>query len=198
MTNYRTYALGTAGVTLAMAALAALSTPSEAWARSEAFETPSIQAGATQAPAVEQDATDSSLPALDTAPAVQAPAIDDANDPDIICMAKVVHHEAANQPRIGQLAVAQLIRHRTRVAGFAGSACGVANQRGQFFNTGAYRPAKDARWQVALAVAREAMRDDAAQVVPGALFFCAKRATASAFMRSRQQLAVVGGHVFYR
>jgi len=122
-----------------------------------------------------------------------------AVDPELECMAKVVHHEAGNQSRQGQLAVAQLIVNRMESGRFADTICGVANQPGQFFQTASYNPDRSgAQWKSALAVSRQARRGTTADVVPGALFFRASYASATRFFRSRQQVATLGGHVFYR
>ncbi|MFS0736434.1 cell wall hydrolase [Sphingomonas sp. 1P06PA] len=120
-------------------------------------------------------------------------------DAETTCMAKVVHHEAANQPRDGQLAVAQLIMHRKELGRFASSVCGVVHQPGQFFNTNAYNPNRsDPRWATAVAVAREAMSGETAAVVPGAIFYHAAYQPAPRFFRSRQRVATLGDHIFYR
>jgi hypothetical protein len=59
-------------------------------------------------------------------------------DAELECMAKVVHHEAANQSLQGQLAVAQLILNRVKSPLFPKTICAVVNQPGQFFSTRAY------------------------------------------------------------
>jgi N-acetylmuramoyl-L-alanine amidase len=119
-------------------------------------------------------------------------------DPELECIAKVVHHEAANQPRDGQLAVAQLIMNRVESGRFPDTPCKVANQPGQFFNTHAYRPRKDSRWDMAVDVAREARDGATADVVPGAYFYHAAYQAPNRFFQSRQRVAVLGDHVFYR
>lgn len=119
-------------------------------------------------------------------------------DPELECIAKVVHHEAANQPREGQLAVAQLILNRVESGRFADTPCKVANQPGQFFNTHAYRPRKDARWDMAVDVAREARNGASPDVVPGAYFYHAAYQAPNRFFQGRQRVAVLGDHVFYR
>jgi spore germination cell wall hydrolase CwlJ-like protein len=113
-------------------------------------------------------------------------------------MAKVVHHEAANQPLQGQLAVAQLILNRTTADGFAKTICGVVNQPGQFFHIARYRaPRKDPRWATAVAIARIA-RDGALEpVAPGALYYHANYVKPS-WMMKRVRVAQIGAHIFYR
>jgi N-acetylmuramoyl-L-alanine amidase len=141
------------------------------------------------------------VPAEITAPIVQATQIA-ATQPDeesVTCLAKVVHHEASNQSRSGQVAVAQTLVNRMKAGGrFGSTICEVANQRGQYFKTAAYRPHKDERWETALDVARDTLRGGEDQVVPGAMFFRAAYIPATNFFRTRQRIAAVGDHVFYR
>lgn len=123
---------------------------------------------------------------------VQAPAPDAAG---VECVAKVILHEAGNQPRVGQVAVAQVIRTRLKAGRFGGDACAVVNQRGQFFATAAYHPARDdARWSTAVAIAASTLAGEGEEVAPGALFFH----TVAAPMASRVRIAQIADHVFYR
>lgn len=120
-------------------------------------------------------------------------------DAELECMAKVVVHEAGNQSRRGQLAVAQLIMNRIVSGRFPTTACGVANQRGQFFATASYNPPRDsAPWASAVEVSRQAREGNAEPVAPGALFFHAAYASADSFFRTRQRVATLGDHIFYR
>ena len=117
---------------------------------------------------------------------------------ELECMAKVVHHEAANQSREGQLAVAQLMMNRMESGRFADTICGVAAQRGQFFDVDSYSPRQDARWDTALDVSREALAEAGRAVVPGALFYHAATQPATTFFRTRHRVAQLGDHIFYR
>lgn len=121
-------------------------------------------------------------------------------DRDTECMAKVIMHEAANQPRSGQLAVAQLIMNRVGQERFGETVCEVVNQPGQFFRTSSYHPRRDSdRWSNAVEVAREAIEGDGEQVVQGgALFYHASYQSPNAFFRTRTRLSTVGDHIFYR
>ena len=127
-----------------------------------------------------------------------APASSDASAPDpaaVECVAKVIVHEAGNQPRVGQVAVAQVIRTRLKAGRFGDDACAVVNQRGQFFPTHAYHPARDdARWSNAVAIAASTLAGEGEEVAPGALFFH----TVAAPMPSRVRVAQIADHVFYR
>ncbi|HWI87030.1 MAG TPA: cell wall hydrolase [Sphingomonas sp.] len=130
--------------------------------------------------------------------AVQSPAAVDAAS--VECMAKVVLHEAGNQPRVGKIAVAQTLVNRLKAGGrFGGSICEVVNQKGQFFRIASFRPRRDTDgWQEAVEVAHEVLADRAEPVAPGAMFFRANYARTNAFFRTRQRVTTVGAHVFYR
>ena len=125
------------------------------------------------------------------APAVDEPEIDAG---ELDCLAKVVLHEAGNQSRTGQLAVAQVVMNRVRSPRFPDTVCDVVMQRGQFFNVHAYHPRHDGRWQTALDSARDALTGESEPVIGQALFFHA--ASARAFNRAR--VGRIGDHVFYR
>jgi N-acetylmuramoyl-L-alanine amidase len=125
------------------------------------------------------------------------PARSQVVDAELTCLAKVVLHESGNQPRAGQLAVAQVVMNRVNDSRgrFGRTICGVVGQRGQFFNVNAYNPRRDVRWFQALEVARQARDGDAAPVMEGALFFHA--AYAGPF-RGRVRVGRIAGHIFYR
>jgi spore germination cell wall hydrolase CwlJ-like protein len=134
-------------------------------------------------------------PETDTPP--PAPAL--VGDADVTCRAKVGLHEAGNQPRAGQLAVAQVVMNRVNDPRrrFGRTICGVVMQRGQFFNVHAYNPSRtNQRWRTAVEVAREARDGTSDQVMEGALFFHASYANMS--FRGRQRIGRLAGHVFYR
>ncbi len=122
-----------------------------------------------------------------------------ANDAEIECVAKVVHREAANQSRRGQLAVAQVMINRSRSGRFPASLCDVAKQPGQFFNVDRYDGRKDKkRWEIALEVAREAVAGTAEDPTGGAYFYHADYVAPSRFFRSRERVAQIEDHIFYR
>lgn len=120
-----------------------------------------------------------------------APAADPAH---VACVAKIILHEAAYEPRTGRVAVAQVIRARIRSGRFAADACAVARQRGQFFNVDAFDPPKNAAWDDAVAIAAETLTGAGEDVVPGALFFHASYSP----MPGHERVGRIGGHVFYR
>jgi len=119
-------------------------------------------------------------------------------DADLACMAKAIHHEAANQPLKGQLALAQLIMNRVKSPLFPKTICGVINQPGQFFHTGRYHPrVGDERWHTAVGIARIAREDAEPQIVPGALFYHASYVHPY-WAHRPVEVARIGQHVFYR
>lgn len=118
-------------------------------------------------------------------------------DSETLCLAKIVHHESANQPHDGQLAVAQVVMNRVGHPSFAKTICGVVMQKNQFFNVHAYNPPKDKRWQKAIDIALDARNKVSAPVVGNALFFQATWAD-TAFFRSRKHVRRIAGHNFYR
>jgi len=110
-------------------------------------------------------------------------------------MAKVIVHEAANQIRRGQMAVAQVIRTRMKKLGTGSDVCRVVKQPGQFFNVDAYAPSRtSATWINAVAIATETLNGTSDEIVPGALFFH----TAGHPMRGHERLAQIDSQVFYR
>jgi N-acetylmuramoyl-L-alanine amidase len=138
-------------------------------------------------------------------PDVQTPAVTDdddatptpqaAPDAELTCLAKIVLHEAGNQSRTGQLAVAQVVMNRVHSGRFASTICGVAMQRGQFFNVHAYNPGRDSRWHTALEIARDAREGISEPVIGDALFFHAAYAGG---IGNHRQVGRIGGHIFYR
>jgi N-acetylmuramoyl-L-alanine amidase len=140
-------------------------------------------------------AADASIPASASTSAAAAPIDPQAQE----CMAKVVLHEAGNQSRAGKVAVAQTLVNRLKAGRFGGSICDVVNQPGQFFQIAAFRPRRDSDgWADAMEVAHAVLSGEADTVAPGAMFFRANYAPASTFFRSRQRVAEVGAHIFYR
>ncbi len=119
----------------------------------------------------------------------------DLDKSEVECVAKVVVHEAGNQPHKGQLAVAQVIRARMKSGRFAKSACGVVKQRGQFFNVDTYNPPRNnGRWSTAVDIAKRTLAGKDEDVAPGALFFH----SAGASFPKRTRVAQIADHTFYR
>ena len=130
--------------------------------------------------------------------AAEAAAAPKLNERQVTCVAKVVHHEAANQPREGQIAVAHVLVNRVK-AGFADHVCAAANQKGQFFQLKSYHPNKDSRsWAAAVDVARAVLAGEVDDPSNGALFFHANWARLDSFFRTRTRVARVEDHDFFR
>jgi N-acetylmuramoyl-L-alanine amidase len=145
------------------------------------------------------DASEPASPAQPLDVRVQTEGLNVASlDSELECMAKVVHHEAANQSLQGQLAVAQVILNRVRSPLFPKTICGVVNQPGQFFQTRAYAaPVRSPRWRTSVAIARIAREADLPQVAPGALFYHASYVKPS-WSKRRVKVGRIGENVFYR
>lgn len=123
----------------------------------------------------------------------------DPGSRELECLAVGVYFEAKSEPLAGQLAVGQVIANRANSGRFPSSYCGVLFQRGQFSfvrrGTYPYVSRTSRQWQNAVAIARIVDRQLHEAVVPGALFFHAKR------VQPRWRLTrvgSVGNHVFYR
>ncbi len=134
--------------------------------------------------------------AVEAAPTETADAeVANLDKAEVECVAKVVVHEAGNQPHKGQQAVAQVIRARMKSGRFASSACGVVKQRGQFFNVDAYDPPRNnGRWNTAVEIAKRTLSGKDEDVAPGALFFH----SAGASFPKRTRVAQIADHTFYR
>jgi len=156
-------------------------------------QTPAAQQPAAIQPAPQTQADDSDD---DSA---QAPVLASVDAKSVECMAKVVLHEAANQPREGKIAVAQTLVNRLKAGRFGDSICGVVNQKGQYFRIASFHPRKDSDgWQEAVEVAHDVLAGQTQPVAPGAMYFRASYAPANAFFRTRERVATVGAHIFYR
>jgi spore germination cell wall hydrolase CwlJ-like protein len=157
--------------------------------------TPAQPAEAVEAPAAPAPAVAPAPEAAPEAPRRPRRTASSDIDSELECLAKVVLHEAGNQSRTGQIAVAEVVMNRLRSPRFPKTICGVVLQRGQFFNVHAYRPYRDARWPRAVEIAREVRDGEAPRVTNGAFFF---RAHYGAGFPGRTRVATIGGHAFYR
>ena len=197
--TFSTLALSTLGADASMASPNAPQTV-------EVFVDPALIAPAQEAPLQEPvlvEPTPEAIPAPQaTVVEPETPALpekDDvavANDAETICLAKVIHHESANQPREGQVAVGQVIMNRVKSKRFPNSPCAVAMQKGQFFNVHAYNPSSDKRWKTSLAIARSVRAGNEPEVVANATFFQAVWSD-TAFFRTLKFVKRIHGHNFY-
>jgi N-acetylmuramoyl-L-alanine amidase len=163
--------------------------------------TPFTAPAPAPAPAVlaQPESIVATVPDENEAPAQPAPVrpASDVVDAELTCLAKVVVHEAGNQSRDGQMAVAQVVMNRLNDSRgrFGRTICGVIMQRGQFFNVHAYNPPRNARWRTAVEIARQARDGTHPPVIGNALFF---HAAYAAPFRGRARVGRIGDHVFYR
>ena len=118
-----------------------------------------------------------------------------AVDSQLRCLATAIYFEARSEPVEGQLAVAQVIRNRTRSGRFPSSVCGVGYQPSQFSFSHRRSPENQTQWMRAVKVAAIAMADGWRQLVPDALYFHAARVSPGWSMR---RIARVGNNIFYR
>lgn len=116
---------------------------------------------------------------------------------DMMCLAKIIHHESANQRENVQLAVASVVLNRVESPRFPSTICAVAMQPKQFFNVYAYNPSSDPRWATSQRLAREAVNGKGRNNAPGAFFF-RTAGYQSSFFRSRPYIGRLGGLDFHR
>ena len=138
-------------------------------------------------------------PTGDLATTVAALRGSDPGSRELECLAVGIYYESKSEPLAGQLAVGQVIANRAKSGRFASTYCGVLFQRSQFsFVRGrSYAPVPRAsrQWHNAVAVAKIVEQKLHNSLVPGALFFHAKRVSPR-WRLSR--VGSVGNHIFYR
>lgn len=159
-----------------------------------------IASPAVLKPAVLSDEAKPAIPAPVTGPTSGQDESPDANreisERELDCLTKVVLYEAGAESRAGQLAVAHVVLNRTRSKSFPKSICGVIYQRGQFSSIRSFNPPRNARWERARGVARDAV-DGGSSPIGKALYFHAA-SVSPAYVRSRPRVAKIGNHIFYR
>lgn len=120
-------------------------------------------------------------------------------DEDARCLATAIFYEARSESLEGQLAVARVVINRSKSSRFAGSLCGVVRQPGQFgFVRRGVIPEPDTSrpaWKTSVAVAHVALENAWASEAEGALYFHARRVSPG---WSRQRIAMIDNHIFYR
>jgi len=117
------------------------------------------------------------------------------------CLAGAVYFEARGEPLDGQLAVAQVVINRTESREFPSSYCAVVHQPRQFsFIKGGRMPhiRRDTQaWRNARSIARIAHEGLWDSRAGDALYFHANYVRPS-WSRTKQALATIDTHVFYR
>lgn len=111
------------------------------------------------------------------------------NAEDLDLIARVIRHEAGNQPLKGKIAVGNVILHRVASRQFPNSVSGVLYQKNQF--TGATNCKANEASIIAAKLCLEGV-----DVVPGACWF---NGVGKAFWASRNKslIATIGNHSFY-
>ncbi len=132
---------------------------------------------------------------------VSATPVDAALSDEMECLAGAVYFEARGEPLAGQLAVAQVVINRSESPLFPSSYCAVVHQPRQFsFIKGGRMPhirRGSPAWRNARAIARIAHEGLWESQAGNALYFHANYVRPS-WSRSKQALATIDTHVFYR
>jgi N-acetylmuramoyl-L-alanine amidase len=117
---------------------------------------------------------------------------------DLECLAENVYYESRGEPLVGQYGVAEVTMNRVASPEFPDSVCAVVHMRGAFswtYQTDLQAP-YGYEWRRAKAVAETIYNNLEAPLVNGALFYHATRVT-PAWAATREQVALVGRHLFY-
>jgi len=117
---------------------------------------------------------------------------------ELRCLSENIFHESRGEELVGQYAVAEVTMNRVRSNEFPDSVCGVVHQRGAFswtYRTELPEP-HGYEWRRAKAVAESVYENIESPLVNGALFYHAIRVS-PAWAATREQVALVGQHLFY-
>ena len=115
------------------------------------------------------------------------------------CLARNVYYEARGEPMVGQYAVAEVTMNRVASASFPNTVCTVVHARGAFswtFSESLKEP-YGYEWWRAQSVARSVLGSHASPYVGDALFYHATWVSPQ-WARTRPQVALIGGHIFYQ
>lgn len=117
---------------------------------------------------------------------------------ELQCLAENVYYESRGEFLVGQYAVAEVTMNRVASAEFPDSVCAVVYQRGAFSWTYEAELATPFgyEWRKAKAVAGSVYDNLEAPLVNGALFYHATRVSPE-WAAKREQVALIGGHLFY-
>ncbi|WP_299322802.1 cell wall hydrolase [Parasphingopyxis sp.] len=149
---------------------------------------------------IDLDAMSGNAPEEDAPSESEAAAatINDAHDEELECLVRTISNEARGEPREGQLAVAQVVMNRVASPLFPNTICGVVYQRHQFSNIRRHQPNRSGPlWDRMVEIAIDARNGVSEPVVGNALFFHAGYVRPR-FSRTRERVAQIGGHIFYR
>jgi N-acetylmuramoyl-L-alanine amidase len=120
-----------------------------------------------------------------------------AENAELICLAKNIYFEARGEPYRGKLAVAQVTLNRVKSPNFSNTICGVVYQPYQFSWTLTYKKITDkVAWNAALSLADKVL--DGTVKMPNfrATYFHAKSVRPK-WAKNKTLVATIGNHVFY-
>ena len=118
---------------------------------------------------------------------------------ELDCLAKNVYYESRGEPMVGQYAVAEVTMNRVASSDFPDSVCDVVYARGAFSWTASdsLKEPYGFEWWRAQTVARSVHGNHASPYVGDALFYHATYVSPR-WAQTRPQIALIGGHLFYR
>lgn len=111
-----------------------------------------------------------------------------------ICLAATLYTEARGEPKIGQIAVAQVVVNRTISRGK--DVCSVVREPGQFAWVHPNNIPKNESWNESLKVAKEVLNKQHSDPTNGAIYFHSGRKPKD--WKSMVNVANIGNHKFYR
>lgn len=132
--------------------------------------------------------------------------VSQAQDKQLMCLAKNIYYEAGAEPLAGKKAVAQVTINRSNHPSYPSSICGVVHQRTKKTCQFSWvceprKPIKTAsdNWQESLMVAEMFLTGsyEYDRLTSDTLFFHTKQLPFT-WKRKYKQVAVIGNHIFYR
>lgn len=115
----------------------------------------------------------------------------------LICLALNIYHEARQEPRSGQIAVAMVTMNRAEWV--PGNVCQVVYERRQFSWTHSKRntaPQEPQAWKKAQAIAKSVIDGEHHDITHGATHFHARRVQ-PAWSQRLERTVSIGEHIFY-
>ena len=134
---------------------------------------------------------------------------DEQRRTDLWCLAENVYHEGRGEPLAGQQAIAEVTLNRVASAQFPDTVCDVVHEQrwdsvrkryvGAFSWTelDSLRPPRGQAWERAFAAAQAVYDKEATLRADGALFYHST-SIEPRWARTKERVAKIGNHVFYR
>ena len=128
---------------------------------------------------------------------------------DLQCLAENIYFEARGEPVAGQYAVAEVTLNRTQAQHFPHTVCEVVHETRwdssrrryvadfSWTESGELSPEEGPAWKQAMTIATAVYDDTNEPLVPGALFYHAT-SVRPGWAGTRQAVARIGNHMFYR